>query len=63
VDLASFTVQGSPAGNVLHWTTAAGEATGSFVIQRSADGLSWQDLTTIAADAGQASYAYADAAR
>jgi Secretion system C-terminal sorting domain len=62
VDLASFTVEGSAAGNVLHWTAAKGEVTNSFVIQRSADGVSWQDLATIAADAGQASYTYADAA-
>jgi hypothetical protein len=74
VDLVSFTVQGSAAGNVLHWTTAVGEATSSFVIQRSADAINWQDLNTIAADAGTAanagiaadagqdSYAYADAA-
>ena len=61
VDLASFTVQGSPAGNVLHWTTAAGEVTSSFVIQRSADGLSWQDLTTLRVAIGQDSYAYTDA--
>jgi hypothetical protein len=76
VDLVSFTAQGSAAGNVLHWTAAAAEETSSFVIQRSADGVNWQDLTTIAAndgnaadagqhagqDAGQDSYAYADAA-
>ena len=61
VDLASFTVQGSPAGNVLHWTTAAGEVTSSFVIQRSADGLNWQDLTTLRVAIGQDSYAYTDA--
>jgi hypothetical protein len=60
--LANFTVQGTTAGNVLHWTAAAGEATSSFVIQRSADGVSWQDLTTISADFGQDGYAYADAA-
>jgi hypothetical protein len=62
VDPVSFTVQGSAGGNVLRWTAAAGQVTSSFVIQRSADGASWQDLTTIAADAGQDSYAYADAA-
>ena len=61
VDLASFTVQGSPAGNVLHWTTAAGEVTSSFVIQRSADGLNWQDLTTLRVAIGQDNYAYTDA--
>jgi hypothetical protein len=61
IDLVSFTVQGSAAGNVLHWTAAEGGVTGSFAIQRSADGVNWQDLTTIAADAGQDSYAYADA--
>ena len=62
VDLVSFTAQGSAAGNVLHWTAAAAEETSSFVIQRSADGVSWLDLTSIAADAWQDSYGYSDAA-
>lgn len=61
IDLVSFTVEASAGGNVLHWAAAAGEVTSSFVIQRSADGVNWQDLTTIAADAEQDSYAYADA--
>jgi hypothetical protein len=62
VDPVNFTVQGSAAGNILHWSAAAGEVASSFVIQRSADGVSWLDLTSIAADAWQDSYGYSDAA-
>ena len=61
VDLASFTVQGSPAGNVLHWTASTTGVTGSFIVQRSADGINWKDMTTLTAAIGQDSYAYTDA--
>ena len=61
VDLASFTVQGSPAGNILHWTASTTGVTGSFIVQRSADGINWKDMTTLTAAIGQDSYAYTDA--
>lgn len=61
VDLASFTVKGSAAGNVLDWTASTTVVAGSFIIQRSADGVSWQDMTTITAAIGQDNYTYTDA--
>jgi hypothetical protein len=61
VDLVSFTVQGGAAGNVLDWTASASGVTGAFVVQRSPDGINWQNMTTITAAIGQDHYAYTDA--
>jgi hypothetical protein len=54
-------VQGSASGNVLQWTASANDVANDFVIQRSADGVNWQDLTTITAGTAQANYSYTDA--
>jgi hypothetical protein len=61
VDLVSFTAKGSTAGNVLDWTAASTGVAGSFIVQRSADGINWQDMTTVTATIGQDSYTYTDA--
>jgi len=62
VDLVSFTAQGSTAGNRLEWTASATGVARSYIVQRSADGINWQDMTTIPAAIGQDSYTYTDAA-
>jgi hypothetical protein len=61
VDLVSFSAKGSAAGNVLDWMASATGIAGSFIVQRSADGIVWQDMTTINAVIGQNSYTYTDA--
>jgi hypothetical protein len=62
VDLVSFTVKGSAAGNVLDWTASATGVAGSFIVQRSADGINWQAMTTVMAAIQQDGYNYTDAA-
>jgi hypothetical protein len=61
VDLVSFTAKGSTGGNVLDWTVASTGVGGSFIVQRSADGINWQDMTTVTTAIGQDSYTYTDA--
>lgn len=60
VDLVSFNVQGSTAGNVLNWSANTTGVAGSFIVERSADGTHWQEMTTIDASLGQDSYSYTD---
>jgi Secretion system C-terminal sorting domain len=61
IDLVNFTAQGASSGNVLNWTANTTGVAGSFIIQRSANGTDWQDMTTIFAEIGQDSYSYTDA--
>ncbi len=60
IDLVNFTVQGGTGGNVLNWTASTTGSVGSFIVQRSADGTNWQDMTTIPAPLGQDAYSYTD---
>jgi hypothetical protein len=49
VSWLSFTAQRQSSGVLLNWSTATEENTGSFVVQHSTDGASWNNLGIIAA--------------
>ena len=53
----NFTVTTGARGNELRWTATA---TNDYVVQRSADGIGWQDLTTLVASSNSQSYSYTD---
>lgn len=61
VDVVSFIARRTSDTNVLDWTTSSTGVAGSFIVQRSADGINWQDMTTVTAAIGQDSYTYTDA--
>lgn len=73
VKLDNFNVTADAAGNTLRWITGTTETTGStgatrpaanateFVVQRSADGTSWEDLATLDALPAVEIYSYTDA--
>jgi len=60
ITLENFTVTGGSNGNIINWTANAGDIANNFVVQRSADGADWQDLTTITASTSSQSYGYTD---
>ncbi|AHJ96581.1 T9SS type A sorting domain-containing protein [Hymenobacter swuensis] len=57
VTLTAFTGQATAAGNQLRWTTAQEINSARFVIERSADGRTYQSVATVAA-AGTSSSAH-----
>lgn len=60
--LENFTVTGGSAGNFVSWTAGANNVANDFIVQRSSDGNSWQDLTMVTAIAASTgSYSYNDA--
>ncbi|MCA8829161.1 T9SS type A sorting domain-containing protein [Hymenobacter pini] len=64
VTLTSFTGSAATAGNQLRWATAQEVNSARFVVERSADGLSYQDVASVAAAGNSASgrsYQYLDA--
>ncbi|WP_426490744.1 T9SS type A sorting domain-containing protein [Hymenobacter sp. 102] len=64
VTLTSFTGAAITAGNQLRWTTAQEVNSARFVVERSADGVSFQPVGTLAAagnSSGTRTYQYLDA--
>jgi hypothetical protein len=61
ITLENFTVGGEGTGNAIRWTANADEIANQFIVQRSADGNTWQDLATLPATTGTESYSYTDA--
>ncbi len=61
ITLESFSVTGGSAGNQITWNAGVSGIANQFVIQRSADGIHWQDLNTISAAIGKDNYSYTDA--
>lgn len=65
VTLTAFTGQATAAGNQLRWTTAQEVNSARFVVERSADGRTYQAVATLAAAGTSSSvrtYQYGDAA-
>ena len=62
ITLENFTVTGGAAGNRIQWTAAISDIASRFVVQRSADGASWQDISSFTTFPGIESYSYTDAA-
>jgi hypothetical protein len=61
IGLQDFTARSSTGGNVLSWTASEDEGVGRFVIERSADGISWSQRDILTAVPGQQDYSYCDA--
>lgn len=49
VELLSFTGEAERAGNRLKWTTASEDASDRFILERSSDGLRFEDIGELAA--------------
>ena len=60
IKLENFTVSGSNNGNIIDWAASANDIANNFVVQRSGDGTTWQDIATITASTGSQSYSYTD---
>lgn len=60
ITLENFTATGSPVGNTISWTADASDIANEFVVQRSVDGASWQNLATFSATTGTANYTFTD---
>lgn len=59
--LEDFSAHSSTGGNVLSWTASADDGVGRFVVERSADGISWSQRDVVAVSPGQKDYSYLDA--
>ena len=60
ITLENFNVSGASAGNTIAWTANANDIANQFVVQRSADGTTWQNIATLTAATGTESYSYTD---
>ncbi len=62
VHIQSFTVVAKPnVGNVLDWKASANDAGNRMVVERSADGVNWEELTVMTAGELEQDYTYTDA--
>lgn len=60
ITLGNFSVTGVAAGNTISWTANANDLANQFIVQRSADGTSWQNIAALTASTGTESYSYTD---
>jgi Secretion system C-terminal sorting domain len=60
ITLENFAVTGDAAGNTIRWTASANDIANQFVVQRSGDGNTWQNIATFTAATGTESYSYTD---
>jgi Secretion system C-terminal sorting domain len=60
INLEQWTVTRQQSGNTLRWTAAVTDLPGAFIVERSPEGTTWQDLATIAAPVNQSAYSYTD---
>lgn len=60
ITLMNFSAASQNNTNVLNWTATDNDEGDNFVVQRSGDGESWQDLTTIPVQPDTLQYTYTD---
>lgn len=60
ITLESFSAHRQQNANVLDWTATFDDQAESFIVQRSGDGKTWNNMDTIPVQRGQEQYSYTD---